>query len=304
MPSECIRVAAIVVTYSPDLASLNQLLNALTGQVEAVIVIDNDSCAEARSWLSERCGDRLEVRFLSENQGVAAAQNIGIARARELGAKFVVLFDQDSLPEPDMVARLIEVAEGESAAGRRLAAVGPRYFDVVQRSSRPFVQLRGMRVRRYDCGHAGQLIPVDHLISSGCLIPVAVLDDVGAMCESLFIDYVDTEWCFRAWRKGYALLGVCDARMQHGLGDAPNYFLGRYVPIHKPLRHYYLFRNAIWLFRQRWIPLTWKMAMAHRLLLKFLYFSIIPAGRRAQVGMMLRGLYDGFLNRMGRYRER
>lgn len=303
MPSDCIRVVAIVVTYSPDLASLENLLKALASQVDSVIVVDNNSPVDTKQWLVNGAGNRREIVLLTENAGVAAAQNKGIARARGLGAKYVVLFDQDSLPEHDMVYQLLRVAEDKLTAGCRLAAVGPRYFDVIQRSSRPFVQLRGMRVRRHDCQYPGELVPVDHLISSGCLIPIAVLEDVGDMSEPLFIDYVDTEWCFRAWRKGYALYGVCDARMQHGLGDAPNYFFGRYVPIHQPLRHYYLFRNAIWMFRQNWIPLTWKLAMAQRLGMKLLYFSIIPSGRLAQIFMMFKGMRDGVMNRMGRYED-
>ena len=43
-----------------------------------------------------------------ENLGVAAAQNQGIEWAKQQGATHVLLLDQDSLPHPDMVARLSE----------------------------------------------------------------------------------------------------------------------------------------------------------------------------------------------------
>lgn len=299
---EPMGVVAVVVTYHPLMDKLGGGLDVLASQVDTVVIVDNSADADVSAWLADHSGDRRETILLGQNLGVAAAQNIGIARARERRAKYVVLFDQDSVPAPDMVARLLAVVQKKQMEGCRLAAVGPRYFDVMQGCLRPFVQVRGLRVRRFDCERPDEVLEVDHLIASGCLIPLSVLDEVGGMSEPLFIDYVDTEWCLRAWRKGYQLFGVCDATMQHGLGDKPNYFLGRYLPVHGPLRHYYLFRNAVWLYRQGWIPLAWKLATAQRLLLKFLYFSIIPSGRLTQINMIVRGIWDGIMNRMGRYK--
>jgi rhamnosyltransferase len=270
--------------------------------VDAVVLVDNGSEKACLAWLDPLNFPGLVPILLDSNQGLAAAQNLAIEKARALGAEFVLLSDQDSLPAPDMVRRLLSFARTKQASGCHLAAVGPSYFDLHQKKLRPFVRVRGLRVRRFDCANPQEVVEVDHLISSGSLIPMTTLDVVGGMREELFIDYVDTEWCLRAWRKGYRLFGVCNATMRHGLGDAPNYFLGRYVPVHGPLRHYYLFRNAVWLYRQGWIPLTWKLATAQRLLLKFLYFSLIPSGRLAQIAMMLRGLGDGLMNRMGCYK--
>jgi rhamnosyltransferase len=120
------------------------------------------------------------------------------------------------------------------------------------------------------------------------------------MREELFIDYVDTEWGLRAWREGYRLFGVCNATMRHGLGDRPYRFFGRYVPIHSPLRHYYLFRNTVWLYRQGWIPWNWKIATARSAIFKLLFFAIVPKDRLSQLRMMFRGLWDGWCGRMGR----
>ena len=50
---------------------------------------------------------RLSVARLGENQGIAAALNIGVEEAIRGGARYVLLSDQDSLPDADMVERLI-----------------------------------------------------------------------------------------------------------------------------------------------------------------------------------------------------
>jgi hypothetical protein len=40
---------------------------------------------------------------------------------------------------------------------------------------------------------AGEIVPVDFLISSGSLISLAALADIGPFDESLFIEHVGTE---------------------------------------------------------------------------------------------------------------
>lgn len=297
------RVVAVVVTYRPEPDALGTLLASLADQVAGIVIVDNGSGMALAAWLEAHAPANSVPVFLGENRGLATAQNLGVARARGLGADYVLFSDQDSLPAPDMVECLLAAARAKQDAGIPLASVGPRYFDTLQGRLSPFVRVRGLRVRRFDCAAADQVVEVDHLISSGSLIPMAALDAVGPMRDELFIDYVDTEWSLRAWRAGYRSFGVCRATMRHGLGDRPYRLLGRYVPIHSALRHYYLFRNTIWLYRQGWIPWTWKVATARRMFLKLMFFAIVPKDRWRRVRMMSRGMWDGLRGRMGRFDE-
>ena len=101
--------------------------------------------------------------------------------------------------------------------------------------------------KRLDCDQADAVVNVDFLLSSGSLLPLSALANIGLMDESLFIDHVDTEWCFRAKAHGFQLFGVCDAVMTHALGERRKeiWFLRqRVVPFHKPFRYYYMFRNS------------------------------------------------------------
>lgn len=294
-------VVAVVVTYFPELVKLNALLESLLQQVDKVVMVDNGSERNLNAWVKNGEIKNLFAIMLGNNYGLAKAQNVGITQARELGAKFILLSDQDSFPSKDMVLKLLMAVKQKQLEGNLVAAVGPKYSDAMQGGLKPFVRVSWLRVHRLDCNHSGQIIQVNHLIASGSLVPVSSLDVIGGMLEPLFIDYVDTEWCLRAWRKGYRLYGVCNATMRHALGDEPNYFFGRYVPVHKPIRHYYMFRNAVWLYQQGWIPFNWKFATGLRLFMKFLYFSIIHPGRLAQTIMIIRGVWDGMVKRMGKY---
>lgn len=295
------KICAVVVTYQPDIPKLDSLLRAIQRQVQAVVVVDNGSSEGVITWL-DACHATIPliVAPLTENNGIALAQNVGIGRAKALGADYVILFDHDSHPAPDMVAKLLAVAESKRTSGSRVAAVGPRYIDPRQDNPPPFIKVVGMKVQRQPCTEGDSIVEVDYLIASGCLIPMSTLEAVGDMRDELFIDYVDIEWGLRAKSKGYQSFGACGATMEHDLGDAPIEFLGKHYPHHSPLRHYYHFRNAVWMYRQSWLPVHWKLADGWRLLLKYGFYSIFAKPQYKHWWMMTKGIVHGLIGRMGR----
>jgi len=267
-------IVAVVVAYQPVLQVLEQLLGALVPQVTSVVLVDNGSHFDLAAWNSERGTRAVELLRLGENRGIAAAQNVGIQWARSHGAGFVLLMDQDSIPAPDMVEKLVFAIYEQPSP----AAAGPRYLDERQDNPPPFIRVRGLRLERSVCSTKESVVPVDYLIASGCLIPIGVLDKIGGMRDDLFIDYVDIEWGLRARHHGFQSYGVCSAHMQHSLGDHPIEFFGKNIPLHSPLRHYYHFRNAVLLYKEPWVPLNWKLVDGWRLCLKYVFlFAICKA---------------------------
>lgn len=293
------NIVAVVVTFHPKLDIFARLLDSLERQVDSIVVIDNGSDVSLSLWFKARARLNEHLISLGSNRGIAAAQNIGISWARERTPDYILLLDQDSCPALDMVNRLSGAAAKLQNDGHRLAAVGPRYLDERQNNPPPFIRIQGLRVRRQSCVCNGDVVAVDYLVASGCLIPLSALDAIGEMAEELFIDYVDIEWGLRAKNLGYQSYGVCNATMLHSLGEHPINFFGRQIPLHSPLRHYYLFRNAVWLYRQPGPPLNWKLADAWRLLLKYGFYSLFARPRLEHIRMMSLGLRHGLLGRMG-----
>ena len=297
-----LKTIPIIITYNPDLAGLERLVGPLLSQVDRVIIVDNGSRDDMVAWAAGWQEERLVVIPLGDNHGIAAAQNVGIAAARQAGADYVLLLDHDSEPEPDMVARLMDVVQTQQFSGKKVAAVGPRYHDPRRTIRPPFVRTEGFHRRRLACGEGlPKIIPVDYLIASGSLIPMATLDAVGAMREELFIDYVDIEWGLRAKQAGFQSYGACDALMRHSLGDTPLRIGRWHAPLHSPLRHYYLFRNTTWLYRQPWPPLNWKIVDGARVALQGLFYLTFAPRRSERARMIALGLWHGLTGRMGRY---
>lgn len=294
------NIVAVVVTYFPDLDVLGELLNSLSPQVTAIVIVDNGSGTslyddEVRQW-----PNGIHKISLGMNMGVASAQNIGIRWARQQGADHVVLFDQDSVPEPGMVSCLARAFQQVEREGHRVAAVGPRYVDSRNSERAAFSRIKRLSLKKIHCDeHSEQIVSSDFVISSGALISVSTLEIVGGMADCLFIDQVDIEWGLRAKSLGYGSYGVCAATMQHSLGERPISFMGRKVLHHGPLRHYYIVRNAVWLLFRPYIPIGWKWLFLRTIFLRIGFYALMVPPRLGHIRMMSLGIWHGLRGRMG-----
>lgn len=297
------RVCAVMVTYHPDVERFAKALDAVAKQVETVLIVDNtpEPCSPGQPVDKSS----VEVLRLGSNVGVAGAHNVGIAWARAHGYTHVLLMDQDSVPAPDMVAKLLEAEAILKTKEAQVAAVAPRFSDPRSNQTAPFIGRRGWRILKIDCRDGSEdYRRIDYAISSGILISMEALDAVGDMDETLFIDYVDIEWGLRARRNGYASFGVCGARMEHYLGDSVMtlpWLIKRKVPVRNPLRHYYHFRNALHLYKKPYAPLPWIVNDALRLLRKYVFYMAITPPRWQHCKMMTLGLWHGVRGLSGPY---
>lgn len=295
-------IAAVVVAFQPDLHLLSALLSALRLQVHWIILVDNASTVDVRSVLS---GQDVELLRLEENMGLAAAQNIGIQHAMILGAEFVYLSDQDSLPAAGMIALLKNAYRQTTITGSvAVAAVGALSVDARTGMRSFFMRERWGWLWRYHPKEGDNaVIETGFLIASGTLIPTSVIQTIGGMRSEYFIDHVDTEWCRRARVDGYRLLGVPNAFLRHRLGDAVKkvWFFGwRQVMSHAPLRDYYMFRNTLLMLRD--VPMKWRERgyFFWRLLQYAGYFLVFGEQRKQRACLMSRGLWHGFRGKSGR----
>lgn len=298
------RTCAVVVTFNPEIDVVERELQSVGAQVDALVVIDNGSTMDIVNWLrGKREEEGLEVVFLNENRGVAAAQNAGIRWARERAFTHVLILDHDSVPAPDMVASLV------GAIGKlnkqRVAAVGAGYVDPRLDNNPHFISLGRFTFRRVSARNQAPRdpVPVDFLISSGALIPLSTLEHVGLMDERLFVDYVDIEWFLRAKSLGFQAFGVFAARMEHRMGTARRrIWLGkwRYVPSYSPSRFYYIMRNGLLLYRRHYTPWRWVLNDINKNCAIFVIFAVLVPPRFEHIKAMIRGLWDGLRSRDGK----
>ncbi|MEM5386448.1 glycosyltransferase family 2 protein [Paraburkholderia phymatum] len=287
------RVFAIVVTFNPELDVFAALLDATRAQVEVSLVIDNGSTPECAARIEQACGRRAVLHRLSANVGIAAAQNRGVALAREQGATDVLLLDHDSVPQPGMVATLVKAASQLRGSGHVLGAVGPAIVDRKSRAAAPVPVIADGGITFVDVGGTAP-VRCEYLIASGTLIALEAFHAVGPMNEAYFVDQVDVEWCLRAGAAGRAIFCVPQARLEHAIGDEVVSFwlLGRReLPVHSPMRDYFYFRNSLRLIRSPYVSLPWRRFWKRRLVRLFVVQTLFAPARLRRIRAMLSGLW-------------
>ena len=293
------EVIAVLVTLYPEHGILAKSLLALSSQCQSIILVDNTPTEKNDFSGLLEVTPNVDVISLGRNFGIAYAQNIGIEAAISAGAKYVLLMDQDSIPEGRMIDKLLSAFDAPNKE-TNVIAVGPSYIDPRSNIKSYFMVSKfGFPFRYKPSKHENPLASVKtaFLISSGTLISTEKLRHVGGKRSNYFIDHVDTEWCLRAESQGYSLVGLHSATMEHSLGDKVKrvwFFYLRAVSYHSPIRDYYMFRNTILMLRDTKIPILWSTFLVLRLFQFAGYFLIFANDRKLRFQHMIMGLIHGF----------
>lgn len=299
------RILAVVVCYNPEVSALERAVGAVIEQGCDVLLVDNASDNHAQIASLAQAQAQANILALQFNAGLGAAHNQGLDYAQKNDYRYVLLLDQDSIPLTGMVAALYDAMLAKSAQ-HRVSAVGANYLNADTGSESFFVRFGWLKFQRSYCVSRDEhgCIPADFLISSGSLIDLENISQLGMMDESLFIDHVDTEWFLRARYRGFRAFGVCDAVMQHGLGESTHQInlagRQRNVPQHRPFRYYYIFRNSILLYKRAYASGLWKWNDLQRLAMIGVMFGLFKSPRLANLKMMLKGTWHGLLGKTGR----
>ena len=257
----------------PDLVDYLQHLLA-AGLV--LVLVDNNP-GKPLAWVGTLpCSQLLKN---ANRGGIAGGLNRGIDRARQMGATWITLLDQDSRIPADQMVCLREPFVG---APKRRQVVGPRIWD----SQR---QVRHGRSSR----SANGLDATRLLISSGTTFRSVDWPELGSLHDDLYIDFVDHAWCFRAQARGYSLWQHPEVLLRQQFGSVHPNRLCRLLglQLYSPDRHYYGLRNLRWLCLQPYVPLDLKIKEIVKMLIKPWLWLLYEPQRPANFRAIVRGLF-------------
>jgi rhamnosyltransferase len=285
----------VVVFYRPDAACVRRANRYADAGL--CIVVDNTEQVQTVEQLG--LDERIVYVANGSNRGIATGINQGVELLLKAGCTSALIFDQDSEPSIQLLQTLPVLLEAELRDRGRVALIGPAYEDSRLGGVAPFVRFGYLKLQRVP-PEGKTPLEIDFLISSGSCINLAAWQEIGPMDDALFIDFVDLEWCVRARSRGYAVLGAPGLRLAHELGGEPVRVLGRQYPSHSPLRHYYLFRNAVALIKRSYIPWTWKSTELVKFPFRLAIYGLFLQPRLSHLRMALMGIWHGLTGRMGR----
>jgi GT2 family glycosyltransferase len=287
-----VSVCAVVVTFNRrDL--LEECLAAVTGQStppERVVVVDNASTDGTPELVAERFPD-ADLVSLPLNVGSSAGFADGIQRALDGGSDWIWTLDDDTIPEPDALERLLDAAE-ELAPQRPVAlaskvvwtdgALHPMNY------STPRVQRMDDFVWSVESGY----VEIRYTTFISLLVTADACRRHGLPREDFFIWSDDIEWTARLLRdeRGFLVPGSVALHKTATAHTAPAF----------GDRFYYAVRNGIFILRSR-TALTWKEKVLHMIVIAEQVRQYLVANRMRPraVRVLARGVAHGLSGRGG-----
>lgn len=285
----------IIVLYHPTDYQITYLVRL--AEKSFCIIVDNtpDIVQEVFINPARRSRENIVYIPLKKNAGIAEAQNIGIQEAVKRQIHYILFLDQDSTVDPLFAENMIAEYRRISAEGIKLAALGPLLINKSTKTPyKSIVHVEAMP--KY------KIVPA--LISSGTLVPVYILQEIGGMKSELFIDDVDFEWCWRAATKGYKCAITTTLQLSHKVGESDRSICGFPVILTTPVRYYYQYRNFLILCRVRYVPTPWKIKMAIRRCFCLFYIPLVSDTKWKVFRSMIKGVSDGIIYRKENFYER
>ena len=217
-------VDVIMVSYNPE-PWFDYVIKCINNEpFRKVYWIDNAS--DAQSELGERLQDivhPLEYLPQTTNLGFGKANNLGLRKAYDQGADYVLLLNQDAWFEPGTLQRLIEIPERDPQWGvlapiqvtRGANALDDAFRFHIAPQSNPFI-IDDAILRK---GALEDVYEVPFLNAACWLLPRHTLKKVGAF-NPLFFHYgEDDNYCQRVRYKGLKVGLVTGAQFTHDRGN-------------------------------------------------------------------------------------
>ncbi|MDD7792751.1 glycosyltransferase family 2 protein [Clostridium sp. 'White wine YQ'] len=288
------KILAVIVTYNVE-SEISKNVIRLKNIVDELLIVDNGS--DIRTKKSLEALESLEgvrIKFLTRNMGIAYAINTAFKYAEENGFEWVLTLDQDSKIFDDMIENMLKTYEMISDDVRdKVAILAPKYYE------EKFYDKDNLNSSEE--GYSTVLTE----ITSGNLVKINLLKEIGYLREDFFIDYVDHEFCLRINREGYKVLKIENALMLHNLGNKSENIIGKYKLTssnHSPIRRYYMTRNRMWTWKEyKHIYPEWVKADKIKFWRELFKIVLFEKHKLSKIRMIILGICDFRKKKFGKY---
>ncbi|WP_444210315.1 glycosyltransferase [Dialister succinatiphilus] len=275
------KLAGVVTLYHPDKAVISNI-ETYSNDLDFLYVLDNteNSVKEISKWTEKKPHTRYF--WMGGNMGISYALNFALKQAQGK-YEYLLTMDQDSAFDEGMITQ---------------------YKKDVEEMEREYPNKIGMYSINYDRTR----IPIQNnyrlqsiAITSGSIIPVNSSLAIGGFDENLFIDDVDSEFCYRLRRNGRLIVEFPYILLNHTIGNQTflNFFGKRIVVYnHGAIRKYYIIRNRIYVLKK--YPEVRLIYLA-KLVSTIAKVILAEDNKLKKMKYISRGIYDGIKGNMGKF---
>ena len=257
-----------------------------------VVLVDNGSADGSPDRLAAEFTEITVIRN-HKNLGFTGGNNVGIRRALEQNADYVLLLNNDTVVAPNFLSELIRAGESD----QRVGLLNPKilYFEPSDRlwyAGGSFNIWKGIASHRgsreLDRGRYDTPEEVTFITGCAFLIKTEVIRKIGLLDECFFYSCEDTDWTIRSLKAGYKALYVPSAVLWHKESMDVKNNAG------KAFRDFYNARNCLLLARRHakayhWPSFLFRLA----LLISYRTAGYMIKGEFDRVRALYRGLHHG-----------
>jgi len=292
---------AVVLSWNGREDTLRALeaLRSVEGADLQIICVDNGSTDGSQEAVRERF-PHVWLIEAGVNLGYSGGNNLGIRRALEHGARWVMLVNNDASVAPDVIEGFARAAREHPRAGilagkvyfadrpRTIWFAGQRVSELLGYSGRP----RGYG--RADGPRYSRIAPTGRAAGALMAISREAIEAVGLLDEELFAYVEDVDWALRVRGAGLEVVFAPDARAWHRVSASTG---GEATSTHTL---YYGVRNTVTVLERR-RPLGAPLTAARRgvILASFFVHALTRPDRRAALRAVRSGFADARAGRLG-----
>ena len=249
------RVGVVTVTYNSGKV-IDEFVKSLLAQTHADFVlyaVDNASSDDTLSRLSSFPDSRIVVVPNRHNLGFAGGTNVGIHSALEAGCHSVLLINNDTVFDPQLIEKLVD---GLLACSCQMTAPKILYYDHPNRiwaAGGTISWPRGLRPKHFGYGQTdrsqfdrARQVPFAPLCCT--LILSDVFHLIGYLDARYFVYFEDVDFMYRAAKAGVKLVYIPGATLLHRVnaltGGKTSEFTIRYS--HRNYFYFLLRRFGMW----------------------------------------------------------
>jgi GT2 family glycosyltransferase len=264
-----------------------------------IFVIDNHSSDNSVEYLEKRYPNITIIKNAT-NFGFAEGNNIGIRRAMDAGADYVLLLNNDTVVDPLFLKELVNCVEQHSNVG----FAGPKIYYQEYEGRSDVIQCAGVRIDlnkgistaigkgEEDKQQYEETRYVDSLPGSCLLVSKRLINDVGLLDPAFFTYWEEDDWCFRGYKAGYRSLYVPTSIIWHKVGSSDPGGVKR---------EYYATRNKFWFLRKNATKKQQISSLSYFLLFQFWLksWTYVKYNRPDQFVSLCKGFIHGIVRPIG-----
>lgn len=217
------KVGIVLVNYNGEKFQNDciRTIKQMTYNNYEIIVVDNDSKDKSVELLKNEFPE-VNLIETGENAGVAKGNNIGIKAAIKLNCEYILLLNNDTEVDLNMLTVMIQKADKN-----KLVTCKMYYYE-----PNTMLWYAGGKINwnkattthfgedEIDCGQYDESKYVEYTPTCCLLIHKSVFDEVGLMDEKYFMYYDDTDFIARCNKKGYKIWYEAGAKLWHKVSSS------------------------------------------------------------------------------------